>query len=361
MEKGMTYITDSKCALRLFVLTVMTVLLCQCSPNEYQAPEFGTVKEMELEILSEDVFNYGPANIELSGDYILISGYSGPTSETFYVFDKSGKLLKSGINHGRGPGETLVGYIRMSVYGDTVSYLDLTTKELLSFSLENFMSSDPLEVNTEFLDLPAWCTDAQRTSRGQMVRVISRSWKKDLDLPQRTVELEDWDGTIQKYEGQVFEDREISWNSNMAPFVAISPDGAKMAITPTLGMTVELFSLEGQFRRTGIKRFFAPDVEKVDGQLEYKDTYIYANGAVKATNTELYYAYDGETTRREMNATNDALLFKNLAVFDWEGNPKCLYKTKYRLHRFCIDESEKTVYAILGDKEGRFHLGKGYL
>ena len=343
-------------------IAAMTVLLCQCSPNkEYQAPEFGIVKEMEFELLLEDGFNYGPTNIELSGDYILISGYSGPSSETFYVFDKSGKLLKSGINHGRGPGETLVGYIYMSVYGDTVSYVDLSNQESLSFSLENFMSSEPLEVNTEMLDLPTWCTYAKRTSQGQMVRIINRSWKQDLDLPNRTVELEDYDGTVQKYEVPVFEDRVLSWNSYMSPNVIFSPDGSKMAITPTLGMTLELFSLEGQFRCTEVKRFLAPDVEKVDGQVEYNDSYIFGNGKANATNTELYYVYDGETTGREWNATHDALLFKNIAVFDWNGNPKRLYKTKYRIYGLCIDENEQTIYALLGDKEGRFHLGKSNL
>lgn len=38
---------------------------------------------------------------------------------------------------------------------------------------------------------------------------------------------------------------------------------------------------------------------------------------------------------------------RNIATFDWDGNPKTLYQCEYDILRICVDTANDTLYAIL--------------
>ncbi|MGN0198167.1 MAG: hypothetical protein ACI39T_01230, partial [Candidatus Cryptobacteroides sp.] len=53
-------------------------------------------------------------------------------------------------------------------------------------------------------------------------------------------------------------------------------------------------------------------------------------------------------------------LYDKIAVFDWDGNPKYLYKSDYRIMSLSV-ENDTTVYACLETEDGKHFVGKASL
>lgn len=334
------------------------VAACQSAEDsgDYLAPDFKNESFLDFELLGDELMVV-PANLKVTEDYVIITGFTRSTKETFYVFDKEGRQLRAGIYYGRGPAETTSGYINMTLYGDTVQYNDLQVGDRMSFSLKNFMSEETLAVNKEPLDMPEWCTFVSTAPNGEEIRVISRSRTKDLELPQRTLMI-----GSQEYTEQVFEDRDISFYSSLQTAIDYSPDGKKMVVSSIPGLTFEFFSLDNTVKRYSIKRLLPPSITIGGGTYQYNDDYIFGGGNMCTTDKFIYSAYDGEHTGREWRAARDTcLLYRNIAVFDWAGKPQHLYKTKYRIMNICVEQNSSTAYATLEDREGRYFLGKAKL
>lgn len=197
------------------------MISCSGGDGGYRAPIFKQEARLDFEILGDEFFG-SPSNIVATDNYLLVSGYTRNGGPTFFVFDKNGNPVRSGINSGRGPGETISGYINMFVDDDTVQYNDVQTGWRLAFSLEEFLKDGTLEIQMEALDLPGWCTYAMRTPKGDEIRLISRSGKKDLDMPQRTIQLES-EGATYEYTEPAIEDREIAFFASLQRSIVYSP------------------------------------------------------------------------------------------------------------------------------------------
>lgn len=343
-------------------LVSAAVLFWRCGDNDggYKAPEFRNANHISFEVLGDELM-FSASDIAVLQDRILLSGYSGPGKETFFVYDKNGRLLKSGICQGRGPGETMHGYINMAVHGETVSFTDFSQWERLSFDIGNFLSDDLLVAEKEILDRPEWGTYVEETPAGDMVRITSRSFTKDLDKPQRTVELHKRDGRMSVYEGQVYEDRKLGFYGSTNPEICYSPDGTRMAVTSSPGMIVEIFSLGDEIECTSTCRFIEPKVSFSGHSLEHADNDVFGAGDSFADNEILYIGYDGETTWKMTRGDSGAVMkmYRNIASFDWKGRPLSLYRSDYRIHRFCLDGP--VVYAVIWDGEGRSFLARAEL
>ena len=218
------------------------MISCSGGDGGYRAPIFKQEARLDFEILGDEFFG-SPSNIVATDNYLLVSGYTRNGGPTFFVFDKNGNPVRSGINSGRGPGETISGYINMFVDDDTVQYNDVQTGWRLAFSLEEFLKDGTLEIQMEALDLPGWCTYAMRTPKGDEIRLISRSGKKDLDMPQRTIQLES-EGATYEYTEPAIEDREIAFFASLQRSIVYSPDGTRMVVSGVPGFILEIFSLK---------------------------------------------------------------------------------------------------------------------
>ena len=218
------------------------MISCSGGDGGYRAPIFKQEARLDFEILGDEFFG-SPSNIVATDNYLLVSGYTRNGGPTFFVFDKNGNPVRSGINSGRGPGETISGYINMSVDDDTVQYNDVQTGWRLAFSLEEFLRDGTLEIQMEALDLPGWCTYAMRTPKGDEIRLISRSGKKDLDMPQRTIQLES-EGATYEYTEPAIEDREIAFFASLQRSIVYSPDGTRMVGSGGPGFILEIFNLK---------------------------------------------------------------------------------------------------------------------
>ena len=199
-----------------------------------------------------------------------------------------------------------------------------------------------------------------QTPNGDKLTVISLSASKDPELPQRTIILES-SGNTYEFTEPVIEDREIAFFYSLQKSIAFSPNGESMVFSGTPGTIFEFFSLKDGIERLCIKRILPPSVTLSNGSYRQNDDYIFGSGKLCTTDSFVYSAYDGKHTAREWRASNNAcLLYNNIAVFDWKGNPKDLYTTDYRI--MCLSvENDSTVFACLEDIEGRIFIGKAKL
>lgn len=343
------------------VMVSSSLLICGCSDKreEYHAPEFKKEVHLDFEILGDEWIG-SPSNIVATDKYILVSGYAGPGEDTFYVYDKDGNLIRSGIRHGNGPAETITGYINMSCYGDLIQYTDLQKGERLSFSLGDFLGDGVLHAEKEYLGLPGWCTYAMQTPDKGELRVISRSATKDLDLPQRSIYLES-DGKTCEFTEPAIDDREKAFFYSLQKSIGFSPDGKSMVFRGSVGCILEFFSLKGGIQRTCIKRFLPPSVTVANGSYRQNDDYIFGGGKLCTTDRHVYMAYDGKHTYKEWQQSGrTCLLYNNISVFDWKGTPGFLYTTDYRIMALSVVD-DTTVYAFLEDADERRFMGKAEL
>ena len=51
--------------------------------------------------------------------------------------------------------------------------------------------------------------------------------------------------------------------------------------------------------------------------------------------------------------------YENIAIFDWEGNPVKILRTKhYRLFRICLDDEERFLYVVGEKNDGTQFIAK---
>lgn len=339
----------------IIFLSILLFVQCVGIEEEYKAPRFKEEKHLDFEILSDELM-YSPHTILGCGDKIVISGYSNSGGPTCYVYDEEGELLEAGIRQGRGPAETMAGYMNVTEDNGIITYHDIMLQQSLSFNLSDFFSDDVLSVEKKQLDLPGWCSFFLEIPDGRELRIISRSYLNDLELPQRTIELMDREGDVFSYDSSPFEDRMESYYASSQPFVAVSPDGSKMVMGSSVGMVLEVFSLKDRIELTSVRKFMEPKITPNEYGYERRPDSVYGMEYLKAYEDGIYALYDGETTYSQMSGDRNRLLFRNIATFDWTGAPQMLYKTDYRVRNMCLLDG--SIYAVLQDREGKCYLGK---
>ena len=338
------------------VIALALVLgLTQCSSSGDAAGMFPKEEDLSFVpvLVPED---YQPVSLLVYRDLFVVLGY--PNQEggnTLYVYDSEWNLLSSGVSVGRGPLETLYGYKNVTLRDGSVVFHDFHTKERLTVVLPDFKDSFTLAISKEPVDLPSWCTCFTENAKGQEIRVVSRSFLKDLDMPQRTVQLVDGD-SVSEWEGSPFENRELSFVMSMQPQITFTPEGDRMALASFPGATIEIFDMKNGIRRIACEQFIEPRITPKNGSYEWQEDYVFGMESISSDGNYIYASFDGETTAADVRMDEKPLLFKNIALFDWDGHPKILYKTDYRVEKVC--PANDVLYAVLNDgKIGRF-IGK---
>lgn len=340
----------------MHALFLLAMLGCENPDNGvYRTPKFRQEKKLEFELLTGEL-PYSPHTILECDGKIVVTGYSGPSSETCFVYDTQGNMLRSGIMHGRGPSEVLMGYINVSSCNGRIFFHDIQTNEILSFCLSDFLDKGAVAAKKEKVDLSGWCAFFSYSPGKDLVEVISRSYMKDLDLPQRSIRFIKPDGATYEYDIAPYDDRAVSYYSTIQPRVVFSPDGKRMAIDQNVGMVLEIFSIEDGMDLVSKKKFFEPRITITEQGYSYEDNYVFSSEYLKATADRILVIYDGETTYAMSRQDEDRLLFKNIAAFDWNGEPKELYRTDYRVRNVC--QVGNMFYAILRDTQGRCFIGR---
>lgn len=341
----------------LIIIAIVLLLVSACSEKTaYCPPEFEMERRLDFEILSDRLMFF-PYSLNECEGYLVATGHSSSGGETCFIYDKEGNLVYLSIKQGRGPAE-VSGYSRVSSYDGVIAYYDIMAKEKLSFRLSEMLEKGPGSATKEQIDVPAWCTFYYDSPNGNNIAIISRS-PQNHELPQRSILYKSDNGITYEHNGAVYEDRDVSWYASMQPHAAFSPDGKRMVISQNVGMVLEFYSLEDSIRLESTRRYYEPKITVNEyGYHKDPNTTYYTEG-MKATEEQIFAIYDGEIPVSDINGKKNTLLFKNIASFDWNGNPLILYRTCYRVCKFCI--SGRILYAILQDPEGNYLLGKAGL
>ena len=350
--KGRSYIIST------IIVLAFVLGLTQCSSSgdaENLFPEEQVLSFVPV-LVPED---YQPVSLLVYNDLYVVIGYPNyEGGNALYIYDSEWNLLSSGVHIGRGPNETLYGYKDVCFREGRLYFHDLFTKERLIVDLPDFKDSYALSISKEEVDLPGWCTCFTENVKGQEVRVVSRSFLKDFDLPQRTVQLLDGDKESE-WEGSPFANRELSYIMSMQPQIVFPPKGDRMALASFPGATIEIFDISDGIRRVACEQFIEPRIIPKNGSYEWQDDYVFGMDSISSDENYIYACFDGETTATEVRMDKKPLLFKNIALFDWNGHPKILYRTDYRVEKVCPAGND-VLYAVLNDGiNGRF-IGKAY-
>lgn len=312
--------------------------------------DFRVVKHPEIEIIVNELF-YNPHRILACDDKIVVTGDDPISGETCFVYDADGTLLRSGVLQGRGPAETLIGYMFPVSQNGTISYYDLQAKEKLTFKLSEFLADGVSAISKTSVDLPPWTLVYTGTSDGKEIVLRSRTGNDEGTSP-RSIDLRTDGKLTDTFTELAFDDPEMSFVTSIQAQVAISPSGKKMVLCPTPGATLEIFSIdESELRRLALKKYIEPNIVVKGASYEREDDYVFGIERVSATEETIYAVYDGETTWADFKADRTKLIYGNIASFDWNGNPDTLYKTDYRVRSVC--EQAGKLYVILEDKTGR--------
>lgn len=317
--------------------------------NNNDQTDFRVIKHPEFEILVDELY-YNPHRILACGDKIVLTGNDPKTGETCFVYDLDGEFLWSGVLQGRGPAETLMGYMFPVSQNGSISYYDLQAKEKMTFTLSELMTEGVSAIQKTFVDLPPWTLLYTGTSDGKEIVLRSRMGNNDGTSP-RSIDLRIDGELANTFTELAFDDPEMTFVTSIQTQVAISPDGKRMVLCPTPGATLEIFSIEGpEINRLALKKFIDPKIVVKGASYEREDDSVFGIERVSATDETIYAVYDGETTWEEVKADKTRMIYRNIASFDWNGKPDILYKTDYRVRS--VSEQADRLYVILEDESG---------
>jgi len=327
--------------LSFFLILIATI---SCNQKEekvvYSDPVFPVDKEVELEMILVDPLM---PNVISDIDY-----YNGKLILTYRLNDRhihffdaeSGEELGSSINIGQGPGEMIyLNKFSLDRKTGTFTAYDWMAYQLYSGNIDSlFNGASPSPVNEDFgsaysvFPLP------------QGYFYYQPPYNADKE---RRFFLKTHNGEIATYEGYPYDDFKLLINICVSYRNGFFKDGTKMVAASYPGLMLEFFDLRNGIEKTHTRYYWkiflgndgSPDTESSGGMFDFycTDNFIYAT----------------------LVEPNNGLRANNIVIFDWEGNPVKIFRTKYKkLFNLCIDDEERLLYVVGEDNDGIRFLAK---
>ena len=104
--------------------------------------------------------------------------------------------------------------------------------------------------------------------------------------------------------------------------------------------------------------FAEPEFDAVHLSLAENERTVLGFRDLYAENDRLHAVYNGELISSAEAERNSSLVFNDIAVFDWDGNPKELIHTDYNIDRICYSARDNAVYASVWDDDGIIYLAR---
>lgn len=301
---------------------------------------FSVDKEVELEMILED-----PVMPNVIGDIDYYKGklvlmYEMNDCHVHFFNAETGEELCSALHVGRGPGELIVAR-RFSLDGKTgtFSVYDFMSQRFLSGNIDSLYNGVLLSpVNEDF---------------GQSLSVFPLPQGYFFFQPplikdqERRYFIKRSNGEIVKYEGYPYDDLNLLFRVAATYQMGVSRDGTRMVAAASPGLIMEFFDLKNGIEKTHTRYF-----RKIFLDNDYPDSNRSGIGITDFYGTDKYiYATFGEpnTNRR----------YDNIAIFDWDGNPMKIFRTKYKkLFKICVDDEERLLYVVGEKEDGNYFLAK---
>ena len=330
--------------LKTLFFFLITVAMTGCNQSEkrivYLDLVFPIDKTVDLEMILEDpIIPAVVTDIDLYNSKLVLA-YRLNDRHIHFFNAESGEELGSSINIGQGPNEIIhLNRLSLDRKTGTFTIFDVMTKQLYSENIDSLFNGALIsQVNEDFgrafsiFPLPQgyFCFDPPYNADKE-----------------RRYFLKKHDGEIVKYEGYPYDDFLLLVNISARYRMGFFKDGTKMVAATSPGLIFEFFNLRNGIEKTHMRYFRkiylekdgSPDTERSGGLFDFycTDNFIYG------TYVE----------------PNNGLRANNIVIFDWEGNPVKIFRTKYKkLHRLCVDDEERFLYVIGEDDDGKYFLAK---
>ena len=307
------------------------LLSVSCSGPKYRAPEFPVEREGRWEIISGNLY-VRVSDIWEYDSVLVVPSYDRQTKHELGIYSKqTGRLICSGINYGNGPGESLSGYRNTSLDGGMMSYYDFEKGRALFVNIDSLMRGT-YAYGEQSLEIPAETRVMQNAGDNMILYMSNRSEYADTSSSRR------------------FTLQEISTGKTVLSYDYFPIEDDAVLETYSIGVDSISRLYTGYFAEPEFDAAHLSLAENERTVLGFRDLY--------AENDRLYAVYNGELISSVEAERNSSLVFNDIAVFDWDGNPQELIHTDYNIDRLCYSARDNAVYASVWDDDGIIYLAR---
>ena len=341
-------------------ITAAAAMLLSVSCSKYRAPKFPVERDGRWEIISGELY-VQVSDIWEYDSVLVVPSYDRQTKHELGIYSKkTGRLLYSGINYGNGPGESLSGYRNTSLDGVMMSYYDFEKGRALFVNVDSLMRGS-YAYEEQSLEIPAETRVMQNAGDNMILYMSNRSEYADTSSSRRFTLQEISTGkTVLSYDYFPIEDDAVCYRLyNFTYSLAISPDKSRFAVGTLWGAVLETYSIGvDSISRLYTGYFAEPEFDAVHLSLAENEHTILGFRDLYAENDRLYAVYNGEHISSAEVERSSSLVFNDIAVLDWKGNPVELICTDYNIDHICYSARDNAVYASVWDEDGVMYLAR---
>ena len=335
-------------------------MLLSVSCSKYRAPKFPVERDGRWEIISGELY-VQVSDIWEYDSVLVVPSYDRQTKHELGIYSKkTGRLLYSGINYGNGPGESLSGYRNTSLDGVMMSYYDFEKGRALFVNVDSLMRGS-YAYEEQSLEIPAETRVMQNAGDNMILYMSNRSEYADTSSSKRFTLQEISTGrTVLSYDYFPVEDDAVRYRLyNFTYSLAISPDKSRFAVGTLWGAVLETYSIGvDSILRLYTGYFAEPEFDAVHLSLAENEHTVFGFRDLYAENDRLYAVYNGEHISSAEVERSSSLVFNDIAVLDWKGNPVELICTDYNIDHICYSARDNAVYASVWDEDGVMYLAR---
>ena len=341
-------------------ITAAAAMLLSVSCSKYRAPKFPVERDGRWEIISGELY-VQVSDIWEYDSVLVVPSYDRQTKHELGIYSKkTGRLLYSGINYGNGPGESLSGYRNTSLDGVMMSYYDFEKGRALFVNVDSLMRGS-YAYEEQSLEIPAETRVMQNAGDNMILYMSNRSEYADTSSSKRFTLQEISTGrTVLSYDYFPVEDDAVRYRLyNFTYSLAISPDKSRFAVGTLWGAVLETYSIGvDSISRLYTGYFAEPEFDAVHLSLAENEHTVFGFRDLYAENDRLYAVYNGEHISSAEVERSSSLVFNDIAVLDWKGNPVELICTDYNIDHICYSARDNAVYASVWDDDGIMYLAR---
>lgn len=338
-------------------ILVPLFFLFSCSGEVSLSVTFPTERKAGWELVSDELYVNVVYDLWEYKSCLLVPVADMKTGHNLWIYDKNtGKRIWSGINDGRGPGETMSGLQNTYFADGVLTYYDDMKWSILRYQIDSILAGSFL-YREERYDPPTWTMSVVESGDNRLFMKNVGYSSPDLHEVSR-FELQDRAGhTLCQYDYSPVSDPELRFYEYMYTPYSASPDKSRLAIGTLHGTVLETYGIgQDSIAPIAVRVFEDPDIDVSSGGYDYNERTVLGFYDIYAFDDRILAAYDGEVN--PYWNSGDRQTYTKIAVFDWEGNPLELIHTDYKIERLCYSETENTIYAAVMDRDGIMYLAK---